>query len=241
MIKDMLKKNNKDGKKIFISSSGVITSFTFYIPSDISDVLKSIQSDIIFKANEFSIFVKGDIDWKNRHIDIKKDWFFPKQTISASGVDYHEDDVNFNGIIHKHPGYIARFSKTDDEYINQNFEFSMIWLVDRWGDAIINIPSPAGRLQLPMYLLGDAEDFDPIKEVIKIAKNKVFIKKFPRQNWPYVTQKGSKSHPAGFLRTGRENSAVLVEGEKNTLADNSLTEEDLEILGPDFAVGFDFE
>lgn len=129
----------------------IIESVFCYIPKKIEDVVKIINKQL--PSDEFSIFVKGSFDPNSKVYTIEEDWFYPEQKVSTASIDYKEDNSNFNGVIHKHPSGCKNFSGTDKKYINQNFEFSILWVNGGWGEAIANIRTNFGIVQLPMQVL----------------------------------------------------------------------------------------
>jgi hypothetical protein len=77
--------------------------------------------------NEFSIVT----DIKERtstEIKLSDTYYIPKQTVARSAIEYQPDsDLQHKVVIHRHPDGFNTFSGTDHEYINQNFELSILY------------------------------------------------------------------------------------------------------------------
>jgi hypothetical protein len=148
----------------------IIKEFICYVPRKISDIMKTANRAL--PNDEFSFFVKCDIDYPNRVVYVTDSWFFPRQEVSAASVNYKEDNSEYNGVIHKHPGALKTFSVTDDNYINQNFQVSLLWVVnDGFVNGRINIPTEAGRVQLKLNIVTQ-DDINLMSEVTDIVKEK---------------------------------------------------------------------
>jgi len=163
----------------------IVKEFTCFIPKKIHDVVRSAAEILV--STEFSFLLKCEIDYNNRTVDIDPDsWFFPKQTVTPGSVIYHEDMAEYNCVMHKHPGSMKSFSGTDDEWINQNFQVSVLWIRDGFCNGRINIPTPAGRVQLPLKVITEP-DYQTIDTIESIIKEKVVIPPTPERQ-PHYTQ-----------------------------------------------------
>lgn len=151
------------------SNAEVVKNLTCYIPKNIHNVVRSANSAL--KSTEFSFLLKCDIDWEAGVVNVSDEWYFPEQDVSAAAVHYKEDMSSFNGVMHKHPGQMRTFSGTDNEWINQNFEVSILWVDDEFCNGRINIPSPAGKIQLPLNVIVEA-DFEIMEDVVEIVNKK---------------------------------------------------------------------
>lgn len=95
------------------------------VPSAIISVLRTIEDEI--GDFEFSIVSKIDsID--NNVIRIAPVYAIPKQIVSFASVEYCENIEGYNVVIHKHPVGLKTFSHIDIEYINCNFDLSLLYV-----------------------------------------------------------------------------------------------------------------
>lgn len=182
--------NKKEEPAVFTNpKAGVVKYFDCYIPTRIEHVMRS--ADSYLSSTEFSFFIKCNIDWENRIVEVLEgddDIFFPKQTVSSIKVDYKEDDKNFNGVIHKHPNNMTSFSATDDAYINSNFTVSLLWTeTTGFCNGIINIPTKAGKVQIGLNIVEDIDD-ELDQNIINIVKEKATIETV-HSNYKYSNNK----------------------------------------------------
>lgn len=159
-----------------------------YVPQSISDVIKSIEKQIVGNV-EFSIYVNADIS-DIECIRISDEYYIPKQVVSGASVEYNEvPDTMFNAVIHKHPKGIMSFSSTDDEYINANFKVSILWCNGGFVAATVNYDAGAGvKLQLEGYAYVDDEINLPEVDIgnISVLKSKVVkhVPLHPQHHYP---------------------------------------------------------
>lgn len=138
-------------------SNEIIKEYKCKIPRNIHSLVKAANE--IFPIYEFSFFLKAIVEHEKRRILIVEDeWFFPKQKIKTASIDYLEDNTDYNCVLHKHPGSLAKFSSTDSQWINQNFEVSILWSENHgFCDGVVNIPTIGGRVQLPISFTVEEE------------------------------------------------------------------------------------
>jgi hypothetical protein len=149
----------------------IVKGFSCHISKKLHDIIRS--ANIALPQDEFSFLLKCDIDWEKHIITINDtDVYFPKQKVSSAFVNYLEDKPEYNGVLHKHPGKLKTFSSTDNTWINQNFQVSLLWVVDEFCPGIINIPSSAGRIQLPVTTTCEP-DFVADQNLIDIINERV--------------------------------------------------------------------
>lgn len=151
---------------------GIVKSVTCIIPSRILDAMRTIESKMN-KALEFSLLLKGEYD--NNKLYVSDEFYIPKQTVSAAAVNYEEDVPGWNGVIHRHPTGCKSFSGTDENFINSNFTFSLLFEGGNIIAGVINLAlaNDTHRVQLPMTIniefpaveISD-EDFAKIKEIV---------------------------------------------------------------------------
>lgn len=79
-----------------------------------------------YKSLEWLAYLIGEIDWEKEKA-VVRDLYIPEQTISAAAVN-NVGPVNMEtvGVIHSHHSMGAFFSGTDDDYINQNNDISIV-------------------------------------------------------------------------------------------------------------------
>lgn len=166
-------KEKKEKEYIWKSDLIVVKSLTILLPFKIVSLVKEIARKI---DDEFSIFLKGYLD--EDYLVVKEDFYIPQQEVSHASVDYKEPPPEgFNGVLHRHPTGLKSFSSTDEKYINQNFDFSILYIPpDDFPDAIINIKiSENVKLQVgaDVDILYPYYDFDIDELIEKIEKQVV--------------------------------------------------------------------
>ena len=152
-------------------SAEVVEYLECVVPKEVRDIVRSANT--VLPKDEFSFLLKCDIDWDAGVVYIDpKDVYFPEQIVTPVSVNYLEDKPEYNGVMHKHPGQMKNFSGTDKEWINQNFQVSILWIDDQFCNGVVNVPSKAGRIQLPIKVY-DEPDFVVNEEVVEAVKTKV--------------------------------------------------------------------
>jgi len=133
--------NNKNNNEIWDSGIKFIDNIKVKIPFELVLICKKISEKV--KNNEFSILVKA---YENDDGDIvlTDDYVIPKQTVTHSSVDYDEELIKYkrqgyNVIIHKHPNGMRSFSLNDEEYINSNFDISLLFCDNEFVLCNVNI------------------------------------------------------------------------------------------------------
>lgn len=98
-----------------------------------------------FADVEFSICVNSEYDKENKQLAVtyedEKDVYVPKQKVTRTEVDYDSEDKEvkkYNTVIHKHPTGCLNFSGTDEDYINNNFSYSLLWVNNSFNKGIMN-------------------------------------------------------------------------------------------------------
>jgi len=132
-------------KRVEVWDSGlkVLKNPKVLIPQKLLLVCNSIQKHL---GNfEFSILTKGQ--WASEGYKLSEDYIIPKQQVSSSFVQYDNKHVaeclkhGFNVVIHSHPMNMTNFSSVDEEFINSNFEASVLYTPKHgFCKAVINIP-----------------------------------------------------------------------------------------------------
>jgi proteasome lid subunit RPN8/RPN11 len=65
-------------------------------------------------------------------LTLSEEYYIPKQRVTSGSIDYLPDDYSHSVVIHRHPNGLNTFSKTDHEYINQNFELSLLYTEEEY-------------------------------------------------------------------------------------------------------------
>lgn len=123
---------SSDYKKINCKSD----SLRIAVPVVIVSALRTIEEKI---GNvEFSILSKID-KFENNVITIAPNYVIPKQIVTYSSVEYCEHIEGYNVVIHKHPMLLKSFSGIDDEFINSNFDLSLLYVDNKIETASFRI------------------------------------------------------------------------------------------------------
>ena len=140
-------------------------SLTFHIPFEIMKVLNALNDE--YNSVEFSILGKAEKHPdKESHIVMSSEFYVPKQKVSAAHIDYEEDAPEYNVVIHKHPDGCRSFSGTDDEYINANFDFSLLWVNRKFEKGHARINTTFGFISVPIDIeIDEVPKFDLTDEI----------------------------------------------------------------------------
>lgn len=153
----------------------IIDKIECFIPTFIINVLRSLTRE--FPHDEFSIFLKFSYNEDKRRIDVGSEYYIPLQTVSGASVDYEEGPPEgFNGIAHKHPNGCRHFSGTDDTYINQNYDLSILWEGNELREGQLRVNTPYGRIKLALEFVTEVENLPTIakEDLAKIKKRQVY-------------------------------------------------------------------
>ena len=158
------------------------------IPYKLLLVCNSIQKKL--ENYEFSILAKGR--WTSDGFKLSSDYVIPEQEVSHCSVEYDNKDVlkylkqGYNVVIHSHPFDSSDFSGIDDEYINANFQCSILYSNSKFTNAVLNIKiNNEFKLQIKpeIKLIHDKIDVD----ISKIKKKEI------------VSVKVHTHYPSSFL------------------------------------------
>lgn len=140
-----------------------------YIPTAIIDIMNGL--DKMFSGDEFSIFAKSNWDKENKILRISEEYFVPLQEVSAAAVDYLEQPPDgFNVVMHKHPGSNSKtFSGIDDDYINQNFDVSLLWSGSKFTHGHVRTKTEFGNILINLDLVIP----EPIYEIPATVAEKI--------------------------------------------------------------------
>jgi hypothetical protein len=151
-IKSKLK-DKKEKSEAWESGLKILKKMQVVIPLKLLLVCNQIADKI---EDEFSIvtniFEKDDIE-----LTLSEEFYIPKQEVNSSYINYHPDEYKFNTVIHRHPDNCNSFSSTDQNYINQNFELSILYTKrDGFIAGQYNLKHENGYLiQLPVEIFVD--------------------------------------------------------------------------------------
>lgn len=151
------------------TSIKVHKSFTIVIPHKIELLLLALNQE--YADVEYTILTKTTWNSESKQFVMAEEYFIPQQQVTSVHIDYDEDNVNFNTVIHKHPDGCMNFSGTDEEYINTNFDFSVLWVNRTFhigyakikcsqysDDCFVRVPLEIKRGSMALYLPEDAKD-----------------------------------------------------------------------------------
>jgi len=197
----------------------IVKSIPCYVPKYISNIMKALDKK--FKNSEFSIF--GIIDYNKNESQFELDgvYYIPKQKVSGASVDYLEDaPEGYNLVIHKHPKGCRHFSGTDDSYINQNFDYSILWEGGKFVDGQVRLKTEYGMLSLSLDIKEEEEELPivPEDQLKKIEENTVVVvgRKHYSQYGNYWPGEDYNDYLFGGYGHGKNNQS-LGKGKKSKL------------------------
>lgn len=134
---------------------------TIYIPLKFVAMMNLICQNLENKNDEFSVFFKVEVDEEDPMVyyivedydNYKKSYIIPEQLVTQMKFDNLEN-VNFskyNAAIHRHPQGVTRFSKVDEEKLNNNVDVSILFIPASKSNknifpyAIVNLPLANGK------------------------------------------------------------------------------------------------
>ena len=97
---------------------------------------------------EYMLYARAERDPESEAIIVKPEFCVPEQEVSyaqakkISGCDDH------NVVIHKHPSGVSHFSGTDDEYINQNNDVSILLEGGTVKEVVVKKKLPCGHVAI---------------------------------------------------------------------------------------------
>jgi len=161
------------GQTVFVNESAkAIDSIPCFVPVEITNIM----SDLLFymKGNEYSIFCPFEYDKEEEMLVVGKKFFVPRQIVSGGAVDYKEDAPRgFSCVIHRHPAGMRRFSVTDENYINANFDLSLLWTDNEFVLGVFRIKTPYGMISIDVDIMQERIRREiPINIINKIEVSK---------------------------------------------------------------------
>lgn len=134
-------------QNVWESDLKIINRIKVIVPLKILLVCNSIVSKL--DDEEFSIVTTIESRTPDT-ITLSENYYIPKQKVTSVSIDYLPDDYSHSVVIHRHPDGMNSFSKTDQDFINQNFELSLLYTASeyfvnglynlKYEDALIPIP-----------------------------------------------------------------------------------------------------
>lgn len=146
-------KDKKSKAEAWESGIKILKKMDVVIPLKLLLVCNQIADKV---NDEFSI-VTNILEKDDTELTLDEDFYIPKQIVSHSSIDYLPDDYKFNCVIHRHPDGCNSFSSTDAEFINQNFELSILYTKrDGFVNGLFNLKHESGYLiQIPVEVYVD--------------------------------------------------------------------------------------
>lgn len=124
------------------------------VPHSLLIMMRTIEKQVESKLKrgklEFGAFLIGKFE--HGILNVEDKILILKQKVTGASIDFLEDPpVEYNGIMHRHPSGCVSFSGTDASSINQNSEFSLLYVSNEISKGILNLKLPDNtRLQLPL-------------------------------------------------------------------------------------------
>jgi hypothetical protein len=148
-----MEKDKKEKTEAWESGIKILKRMQVVIPLKLLLVCNQIAEKV---DDEFSI-VSNIAEIDDIEITLSEEFYIPKQIVSHSNIEYQPDEYKFNTVIHRHPDGCNSFSSTDQNYINQNFELSILYTKrDGFVAGQYNLRHQNGYLiQLPVEIYVD--------------------------------------------------------------------------------------
>lgn len=169
-----------------------------YIPLKFVAMMNLICQNLENKNDEFSVFFKVEVDEEDPMVyyivedydNYKNSYIIPEQLVAHAKFDNLEN-VNFskyNAAIHRHPQGVTRFTGTDEKYLNNNVDVTILFIQasktnkNIFPYAIVNLPLANGKkYQVEAECIIDDdifydEEYDKVLDKVKQYVNKDYIK-----------------------------------------------------------------
>ena len=158
LIKEKLNSNKRSD--CWESDLKVINKIKVIIPLKLLLVCNNIVSKL--DGEEFSI-VTNIAGKTSDTITLSEEFYIPKQKVTSGSIDYLPDEYNHQVVIHRHPKGLHSFSATDQKYINQNFELSLLYTAEeQFVNGLYNFKHEDSIIPIPIEAIIDygLEDID---------------------------------------------------------------------------------
>jgi len=140
-------------KEAWESGIKVLQGIDVIIPVKLLLVCNHISDKL--REDEFSILT-NIAERDENTLTLSKGFYIPKQRVTHTSIDYLPDQYSFNTVIHRHPDGMNTFSSTDREYINQNFELSILYTkAEGFVHGVFNLKHEDYLIQLPIAIYID--------------------------------------------------------------------------------------
>jgi len=153
----------------------VLDKMDVIIPAKLLFVCDKIAGKV--HTDEFSI-VTNIKEKDDNTLILSEEYYIPKQKVANTSIEYLPDEFSFNTVIHRHPNGMNNFSSTDRNYINQNFELSILYTrEDGFVNGVYNLKLDNYLVQIPVEIFIDygLEDID-----INNIERETFLSTFNR-------------------------------------------------------------
>lgn len=125
---------------------------TVYIPLKFVAIMNLIHQNLENKNDEFTVFFKVEVDDEDPTVYYILDdkYIIPNQLVNSVHFT-NKEDINFkkyNSCIHRHPQGVTKFSREDEEWLNDNVEVSVLFIPNSkniFPHAIVNLPLANGK------------------------------------------------------------------------------------------------
>ena len=153
----------------------ILDKMDVIIPAKLLFVCDKIAGKV--HTDEFSI-VTNIKEKDDNTLILSEEYYIPKQKVANTSIEYLPDEYSFNTVIHRHPNGMNNFSSTDRNFINQNFELSILYTrEDGFVNGVFNLKLDNYLVQIPIEIYIDygLEDVD-----ISNIERETFLSTFNR-------------------------------------------------------------
>lgn len=181
-------KTHKDGKDVVWTNPDIQTLYPplkCYVPYSLVMKMRTIEQAVNSRL-EFGAYLKGS--FIDGSLYVGEEFNVCKQSVTPTNIDFEDAaPEGYNGVIHRHPNGIMDFSGTDRSSINQNHEFSLLYVNNEIIKGIINIslPNTQTRIQLPLTIQVIHPSIEGLEEEIANIKEKEIPRYSPKQSQFY--------------------------------------------------------
>ena len=142
-------------KEAWESGIKVLETVDIVIPARLLHVCNQIAGKV--RGDEFSILT-NILEQDNDTITLSEEFYIPKQKVASTSIDYLPDTEasNYHVVIHRHPDGMNTFSSTDRNYINQNFQLSILYTEEGgFVNGVYNLKHNDYLIQIPVEIYID--------------------------------------------------------------------------------------
>ncbi|MFZ4589711.1 MAG: hypothetical protein ACOYN6_01840 [Ignavibacteria bacterium] len=136
----------ESGIKVLDKVDVIISAKLLFICDKVASMVHNDEFSIVTKIKE-----KDDAT-----LILSEEYYIPKQKVANTSIEYLPDQYSFNTVIHRHPNGMNNFSSTDRNYINQNFELSILYTrEDGFVNGVYNLKLEHYLVQIPVEIYID--------------------------------------------------------------------------------------